>query len=58
MCKETKQIGIDLNDTAIAFPTVTSEIPSDTEIAQAVAEILLPTEQNKELVLHLIVPSQ
>lgn len=58
MCKETKQIGIDLNDTAIAFPTATLETPSDTEIAQAVAEILLPTEQNKALVLHLIAPSK
>lgn len=58
MCKVTKQTGTDLNDTAIAFPTVTSETPSDTEIAQAVTEILLPTEQNKALVLHLIAPSK
>lgn len=51
-------MGTDLNDTAIASPTVTLETPSDTEIAQAVAKILLPTEQNKALVLHLIAPSK
>lgn len=46
------QIWIDLNETAIAFPTVTLEIPNDTEIVQAVTEILLPTEWNKALVSH------
>lgn len=31
---------------------VTLEIPNDTEIVQAVTEILLPTEWNKALVSH------
>lgn len=44
------QIWINLNETAIVFPTVTLEIPNDTEIVQAVTEILLPTEWNKALV--------
>lgn len=44
------QIWIHLNETAIVFPTVTLEIPNDTEIVQAVTEILLPTEWNKALV--------
>lgn len=46
------QIRIDLNETAIAFPTVTLEIPNDTEIVQAVTEILLLTEWTKVLVSH------
>lgn len=53
MCKHKQfQIWTDLNETAIAFPTVTLEIPNDTEIVQAVTEILLPTEWNKALVSH------
>lgn len=46
------QIWIGLNETAIAFPTVTLEIPNDTEITQTGTEILLPREWNKALVLH------
>lgn len=43
---------IDLNETALAFLTVTLQIPNNTEIVQAVTEILLPTQWNMTLVSH------
>lgn len=53
MCKHKQlQIWINLNETAIACPTATLEIPNDTETVQAVTEILLPAEWSKALVSH------
>lgn len=49
-------IWIDLNETAITFPAVTSEIPND--IDQTATEILLPAQQNKTWVSHWIVLTQ